>query len=287
MKTASAALQAFVLQNRKLIVAELYTFTLTNGEVIRMTTFDQNVTVGGNTYKSTGAQLKRGKIQQSIGLSSQPLQLTIQATIKHLTPLSQVPLLQAIAQGYFDGALFELDRLIFGPGGVSDQSLGVTTLFVGVFGDAQLTPIDALIKIDSDLKKLNLQWPFHIIQPSCHHTLFDPECTLNRASFAVAAIVSAGSTPTIIQCNLVQASGYFAQGDIYYPRGGVTYKPTVKLYTTGVITLNTPLPFSPNAGDTFTAYPGCDFTQATCSSRFNNLANYGGQDYTPVPESIL
>jgi hypothetical protein len=43
----------------------------------------------------------------------------------------------------------------------------------------------------------------------------------------------------------------------------------------------------PNTGDTFTAYPGCDKTQNTCTSKFNNLVNFGGFPYVPVPEAAI
>lgn len=50
---------------------------------------------------------------------------------------------------------------------------------------------------------------------------------------------------------------------------------------------NLPLPNSPSAGDSFTAYPGCDHMQATCQQKFNNLTNFGGTPYTPVAETAV
>jgi len=50
---------------------------------------------------------------------------------------------------------------------------------------------------------------------------------------------------------------------------------------------NSPLPFAPNAGDAFTAYPGCDKTQNTCTAKFNNLANFEGFPYVPAPETAI
>ena len=43
-----------------------------------------------------------------------------------------------------------------------------------------------------------------------------------------------------------------------------------------LIQLQTPLTLAPNIGDIVYVYPGCDKTQATCQSKFNNLARFGG-----------
>ena len=45
-----------------------------------------------------------------------------------------------------------------------------------------------------------------------------------------------------------------------------------------------PLPFAPAPGDTFNVAFGCDHTQATCQSKFNNLVNFRGFPYVPPPQ---
>ena len=60
---------------------------------------------------------------------------------------------------------------------------------------------------------------------------------------------------------------------------------TVKSVAAGVaLTLIYPLPVAPAVGDAFTVYAGCDHTQATCQSRFNNLANFRGFPFVPPPQ---
>jgi Phage conserved hypothetical protein BR0599 len=48
-----------------------------------------------------------------------------------------------------------------------------------------------------------------------------------------------------------------------------------------------PLQSSPNAGDAFTVYQGCDHTPGTCQSKFNNLANFRGFPYVPPPQMAI
>jgi hypothetical protein len=63
-----------------------------------------------------------------------------------------------------------------------------------------------------------------------------------------------------------------------------THAPTTN---NGQVQLVHPLPFVPNAGDAFLIYPGCDKTRATCTTKFGNRGNYGGEDLIPVPEQGL
>jgi hypothetical protein len=44
------------------------------------------------------------------------------------------------------------------------------------------------------------------------------------------------------------------------------------------------LPYAPAAGDAFNAYPGCDRTLITCQDTFNNIINFSGVPFIPVPE---
>jgi uncharacterized phage protein (TIGR02218 family) len=62
----------------------------------------------------------------------------------------------------------------------------------------------------------------------------------------------------------------------------------IKSAVVGVsLTLAYPLESAPSTGDTFTAYWGCDHTQATCTNRFNNLPNFRGFPYVPAPTYTL
>jgi len=66
-----------------------------------------------------------------------------------------------------------------------------------------------------------------------------------------------------------------------------TFQRTIKSWD-GAATLSVtpPFPFAVAAGDTFTAYPGCDKLAATCAL-FANSANFGGQPNIPPPETAV
>lgn len=62
---------------------------------------------------------------------------------------------------------------------------------------------------------------------------------------------------------------------------------TIKLADATGLTLTFPLPALPAPGDTFTAYQGCDYTLATCRSKFANEANFRGFPFVPAPEAAF
>ena len=135
---------------------------------------------------------------------------------------------------------------------------------------------------------LNTAYPRNYFLPHCNNALFDASCTLVAANFAVNGSVSAAGSATVFDTNLTQADNYFALGYIVWTSGANNgIKCFVKSYAnaSGQITLAYPIS-PPAAGDTFTAYPGCDKLQSTCSGTFNNLPHYRGFPYVPTPETL-
>jgi hypothetical protein len=65
------------------------------------------------------------------------------------------------------------------------------------------------------------------------------------------------------------------------------FSQTIKDWNAPNLDLLGSLPFDVAVGDTFTAYPGCDWsTGAQGCGGFNNLPNFGGEPYIPPPETV-
>jgi hypothetical protein len=135
--------------------------------------------------------------------------------------------------------------------------------------------------------------PYHIWGAQCE---IGPAATAyNNATLGVGAAFSELNTvqaPVSVN-KLVSLS---PKGDTYYDNGQIVFvtgpnaglTKAIKSYFGRTFFFNSPLPFSPNAGDMFVAYPGCDKQQSTCgTSKFNNLVNFGGFPYVPVPETAI
>jgi uncharacterized phage protein (TIGR02218 family) len=265
-------------------MADLYTITLKSGTVLRYTTWDANLLVLGNTFLTGPPHIARSAIEEKIGMDAATLDLTIEASLADT--LNGVPILQAIGQGLFDGADFRIDRLFMD---ANSTQIGTVARFSGFIGPVEeLTRNAAKITVNAATAYLNMQLPSIIMQPGCTNTLFDPRCGLSKATFANNLVVQAGSSVNKLITTSSQPDTYFDNGQLVFTSGANNgLVKAVRQFIGGVIYFNSPLPFAPNAGDAFTAYPGCDKTQATCTAKFSNLANFEGFPYVPAPETAI
>lgn len=290
MRTVPAGLLALLNSApTELLMADLYTFTLTNGQVYRWTDTEENFVVNGNTFLYSGAPvITRSQMKWSRGLNVESMSMTLADNGSVL--IGGIPLLQAIVQRVFDGATVQLDRIFSAPSPVSWQ--GPITMFLGRWSDVkQVGRSHVEVDVNCMLDLLNIKMPRNLFQPSCRWTLFDAGCTLLASSFSVNGTVAAGSNAGTILATLSAATGYYSLGRIVFTSGvnnGIVR--SIKAYTNGSpssVVLSVPLINAPGVGDTFTIYAGCDKTQATCTNRFSNLINFGGQPYIPSPETAI
>lgn len=284
MKSAPAALITLLSTQRQFWLADLYTFTLVDGTILRYTPADVSITVGARVFDHTGPMISRSRTRIALGTSVDTLELEITATTATL--LSGLPWLQAITNGALDGATVELERAFAAAPGAAIA--GTVLLFVGRVSDTTTESLKSRVIVRSYLELLNTPLPRNLYQPPCGYSVYDTGCGLARATFAVNSSAAAGSTRQVINCALAQASGYFTIGDIRWTSGqnlGVIR--TVKSYTPGVINLAYPLPKNVSVGDTFSIAPGCDKRLTTCDGTFANKARFRATPFVPVPETAL
>jgi uncharacterized phage protein (TIGR02218 family) len=265
-------------------MADLYTITLKNGTAVRYTSWDTNLVVLGNTFLTGPPNISRSAIEEKLGMDVATLEITIEASLTDT--INGVPILQAIGQGLFDGASFKIDRLFMDS---TSNQIGTVVRFSGFIGALdELTRSSAKLSVNAGTAYLSMQLPALILQPGCTNTLFDARCGLVKASFAEVNTVQAGSTVNKLISLSAKGDGYFDNGQLVFtsgPNNGLVK--AVRQYQGGMMSFNSPLPFAPNAGDTFTAYPGCDKRQVTCSGKFANLVNFEGFPYVPAPETAI
>jgi uncharacterized phage protein (TIGR02218 family) len=283
MKNITTTLRTHLQGGGPFTMADLYTITMASGAVLRWTDFDVDIVhpTSGQTHSSTGPVLKRGKTRLVIGVEVDSLDVNIYPTANDL--INGVSLLSAAQAGAFDGAMLTLERAFLSP---SPTAVGVVHLFYGRFADLQLGRTALQCRINSGTESFIVQLPRNVYQPGCVHTLFDSGCGLARTAFASTTSVASGSTAVLLNCSLGQAAGYFDRGYVMFV-GGVLdgVRRTIKSHTAGVLNLFSPLPSVPTVGASFTAYPGCDKLQATCTSKFSNVINFRGAPYIPAPET--
>lgn len=83
-------------------------------------------------------------------------------------------------------------------------------------------------------------------------------------------------------------TGYFDFGVITFTSGnnsGLSME--VRSYVPKQITLQLPMPYPLQVGDTYTMHAGCDKSVTTCHDRFSNVVNFRGEPYLPGIDKIM
>ena len=319
MKTTDPNLLAFLETNRQFFQADLFDFAMVDGTHLYLTSANVSIDYGGNLYLATGPFMERSKLRQSRGTSVDSLVLTCYASQAIavneiitggwlITPAYQDPgylmgnetstplfgglaLQEALLQGALDGAYVTMSRLIFASWNNPTQFSPII-LFYGRVADISSIGYSKIqIQVKSFLELLDMYYPWQLYQAPCSWSLYDANCQVNPAGFILAGAVAAspGNTALSFLTNLTQADGWFTLGKIQMTSGACAPQiRSIKNHAGNTITLMVPFVGGPPAaGDSFQAWAGCDRQMGTCASKFNNLANFGGQPFIPAPSTVI
>jgi uncharacterized phage protein (TIGR02218 family) len=284
-ESSTGALAAFLNSATGGIWADLVTITLLGGQVLRYSAEDRPVTVNGNTFdRGPLVLLGSTRLQVGIEVDTHEMTLVADATVQ----VNGTPLLAFIRSGGLDGARVQIERG-YGPDWATGI-VGTLSRFSGRVGETAVTRYEAKLSVGSDLELLNVMVPRNVYQPGCLNTVFDSICGLDRAAYTVSSTAASASDVMRLYFTntLAQAAGHFDLGVVRFTSGlnaGVSR--TVRSYAPGgqIVTI-APWPFAVAAGDAFAAYPGCNKTMPTCSSKFGNLIRFRGQPFVPAPETV-
>lgn len=299
-----------LLATKLYVFADLYQFALSDGAtILRYTNADTDVLYGGNVYTSKGPFFdgikSKGRGHWKAGLDVDTWQVEVAPApadpITGATYPAKIygqPWLAAARAGALDGATVDIHRAYWAawplrplaaPGQLVPTYV-LVDLFAGRVAALDLTRTEAIVSINSHMEMLNRVAPRNVYQAACRWTLFDTGCALARAGFAVAGTVGVVTSNGTFNTNLAQVADYFSLGMLTWTSGlNVGFSRAIRRYTgvLGGTTLLAPMPFTVVAGDAFTAYPGCDKQLTTCTTKFANAANFGGQPYIPSPETAV
>lgn len=283
MKPISDALRA-LLKTGRFYEADLFAISLVSGTVLRYTTADINIAYAGDTYLCNGPRFNRSKGSWKTGLDVSDAQIQIYPRPTDM--IGGISFLRAVRAGVFDGGTVTVYRCFMPTMG--DTSPGAFIMIAGRIGDIQAGRSSIVMPVKSRLELLNRQFPANLYTSTCGNVLYDPRCTLIKASFSTTVTALAGATTTAVPVSNSRPAGYYAQGTAEFV-GGVNdgVLTTIKGWDGHTLTLGLPLTVAPTAGDQIIIAPGCDHTRPTCLTKFGNLANYRGFDFVPVPETAI
>ncbi len=306
MRPCSTALAAYLAANDTFVIADLYTFALATGEVLRYSGWTTPLAIPGTAFPAgslnynaltytdfaLGPRFGRSKVTTKTGV--EPTELDIEILAGAADGIGTLPFAEAARVGLFDGATVELDRFFApsasGSPGVLDTSLGAIVWFYGRVAETDVGRSKIQMKVKSLMNLLAIQqMPRRLYQAACTHAFGDAMCGFDRSSLAQTAAALTGSTQSEIHTALSPSPAtLFDQGTMVGQSGqnAGLYR-TIRQMTSGVAYQLQAWLYPVSLGDTFQFLPGCDHTTATCHNTFNNLSRYGGFPYIPPPETAV
>jgi uncharacterized phage protein (TIGR02218 family) len=284
-QTASAVMNlinaARATPDAPIAFAECFTFITTAGSQYTWTNVDYHIAYNGFVFSASGPLVSGLKYKGSVGLEVDKQQITIAA--RPTDVINGAPFLIALRDGAFDGAPVYRDRVFLtAPNGTV---VGGVRMFQGRISTVDnVGRTQATLTVASDLVILDYDMPRNLFSPTCLHVLYDAGCGVIRGAYSITGTCGAGSNSNTIMFSGARAGD--AQGSIVFTSGAnANVRVTVRSVNAGVsYTLMYPLPFAPATGDAFNVAFGCDHTQSTCVSKFNNLINFRGFPYVPPPQ---
>lgn len=310
MKTAPTGLVT-LLGTGQFVFCDLYAFTLITGQVLRYTTADVDIVYAGNTYSSAlffdqsgnkaVGHWKTGLDVDTWQVYIMPVDVDPVTGAPFPIKIGNTPWLAAVAAGALAGAQVDIHRAYWpswpqpwkSPLPAFSDGSGtfvIVDYFAGRVAAVDIMRNQAVVSVNSWLDQFQLMMPRNLWQAACRWTLFDAGCTLVQSVFGEAGIALGGSTQSqIVTANLAQPAGYFTLGQIFFTSGlNSGFRRMVKSFDGVNLFLIAPLPFAVVGNvDTYTVYPGCDKSFQTCTNKFNNALNYGGEDMIPKPETAV
>lgn len=274
--------------------ADLITVTLASGLVMYITDGQLDINYSGNTYSAArwgGWECTETRCE--LGLLNATATLSIFADENILMPNWNIPLMQAIQEGLFDGAVVTILTTYGLSYGETD--FGTVIRYSGQWTDSEKT---GRTTAEATLKPytftLNQQMPRQVLQPGCRWTLYDPNtCTVNKASFTYTGVVGIGTN----NVNIVPVTTITTPSGITLEQGVITFTSgrntglsmSVQSWDGTNIRLSRPFLFPVAQGDTFSVVAGCAHTTAACFAFLGNSAyiHYGGTPYIPAQESAV
>lgn len=297
MRGVSAATAALLANPPPgLLKADIYLVTLQDGSTVyRWTSFDVDLKVNGDTYSSRKPWLSRSSWNLTNTMEIPTLQVYLSALNDSFAGGSDIK--AQIHDGLFDGATLQLRRVFFPAGSnvVSDvdpNGPGVL-IFEGEVANVDLIGSQATINAKGKSNRLTMNAPRNLYQPGCIHAFCDPGCTLLRASFTTSYAAAASPSNVFIAWASAPANpGRYKFGTVRMTSGAASGQSrTVRASDAIGLTLSYPFTATPSAGDTFTAFEGCDKALNSgsgqdCTAR-TNTQNWRGFDLVPQAETAF
>lgn len=260
------------------MIFELYHFEQYNGATLVQEWFftsgDVDISYSGDTYVSknplaanTGVLFGRSAIQIKREISKNNIKISFAPD-------------DDFAQYWYD----EIKHSSLNVTIYEYEDPDATTIFTGHLSDYGINSGKIQLTFETGFTALREKGPRKAFGPFCPLALYSDECGVTKATFGVAAVVTA------ISDNTLTVTGIAAYDDGYFTHGLLEDDNGTEVFvlhhagTSVVVQDVTPFMISDEAanGSTdVTIYPGCQKNILVCENRFSNGINY--QNYPGRP----
>jgi uncharacterized phage protein (TIGR02218 family) len=168
---------------------------------------------------------------------------------------------------------------------LDQDPMEVGTVFIGQIRDVSIAGPAARARCVGFEFWLKKEMPHFRYSPGCNYFLYDDNCKVNQASYAMAlsSIAVDGAGLQISHADIgTKSDGYFNKGWLVWG----DHKRMIESHAGATITLRYAIS-GMATGEDVTIYAGCDWSVATCKARFNNVANYGGFPFIPKDNPVM
>lgn len=288
-RSLSVALTNHLAATRALVMGDLYEVTSPVLGVARFTSWEANVTYGGNVYSAGVVIPSRDRVRQRLGLNVDALEMTIGHGGTAVFGSTSVTWAAAAISGALDGAAVKLYRAWFDS---TATLVDAVLLFGGYVGSCRPRSSEIQLVVESIVARMKAPWPRNQITSGCPWSLYGPECGLTRPTTWDAKSTLASASADVVKVATLSDQG-FKLGTITVvgPTSSALYglsRTIASVAASGsdlLVTVSPALPSVPGSGLTVRMTKGCDKTAATCETTFANLKRFGGAPMVP-PKTI-
>lgn len=276
MKSTSAGLDAH-LASETTSLATCWKCTRTDGVIFTFTDHDRNLLLplDGRTYSaSTG--YTRTAIQSNSELSVDNLDLEGAFVSAAVTEAD-------IRAGLWDFATVAIFLVNW-----ADLTQGVLRERKGTLGQVRTGRNHFVTELRGLMQRLQ-QSVGRLYGMACDADFGDARCGLNAALFTVTGTVdSVTSRRVFFDAARAEAEHYFTKGRITFTSGlNAGLSMDVKLFGSGTVELQLPMPYDIAPGDGYSMVAGCRKRKnPDCKDKFNNVVNHRGFDFIPGIDQI-
>ena len=294
----------FLSTNPNCVRADVFTILLPNGEFLRATDGQFDITIPAGTpgwtnptetfFASLWGTWSRGAItsEASFDLSSNTMGLTCIPQLGTTYPGAPTGILNGALNGLFDACEIFVQTVYMPIGQWGNVSYGVETKFWGTITDITAISRNKVEFNCADWTYLmDMKIPSRLIQSNCPWGFADANCSLTASNYTTNFTAAAGTTGWVMvpQTAFGAGAGYFTQGVVKCLSGAnIGLSQAVRLHdTSGHLQVTYPWLFTPSIGDTFSVIAGCDKSITTCNPKFNNQIHFSGMPFVPPPQNAV